>query len=43
MEGERLELKIDVMEKYCNDVDIALCQYDWRMVFDWDESGAEQI
>jgi len=43
MEEERLELKIDIMEKHCDDVDVAICQYDWRMIFNWDESGAEQI
>jgi len=42
MEKERIELKRQDIEKYCNDVDEIICQYNWRLIFNWDECGVDE-
>jgi len=42
LEEERIEIAREDIEKYCKEVDIKICQYDWRLIFNWDECRVDE-
>lgn len=41
LENNRIEIKRKDIEQYCRDVDEKICQYDWRLIYNWDECGLD--